>query len=150
MGRAIRLLIDADSIYSVCCFPTLSHSYVYALTRCCCRNNRSIRTKSGTKNAEETFPSFLDLVIWGHEHECKPAPSHIDRAIDTSSSSSASTAAPHNTAVLQPGSSVATSLCEGEAEKKHVFILQVSTAATSTSTLLTAFPVVSQLQLEFS
>lgn len=30
----------------------------------------------GAKNAikEDYLPSFLDLVIWGHEHECIPDP----------------------------------------------------------------------------
>ncbi len=23
---------------------------------------------------DKLFPKFLDLVIWGHEHECKPEP----------------------------------------------------------------------------
>ncbi|GJQ11504.1 hypothetical protein GpartN1_g3295.t1 [Galdieria partita] len=56
---------------------------------------------------EELFPSFLDLVVWGHEHECK---------IELQGS---------NPCITQPGSSIATSLIEGEAVPKHVAILEI-------------------------
>ncbi|GJD08032.1 Double-strand break repair protein MRE11 [Galdieria sulphuraria] len=56
---------------------------------------------------EELFPSFLDLVVWGHEHECK---------IVLQGSK------PY---ITQPGSSIATSLIEGEAVPKHVAILEL-------------------------
>lgn len=34
------------------------------------------RVDRGPKNyvAEEMLPDFLDLVIWGHEHECRISP----------------------------------------------------------------------------
>jgi double-strand break repair protein MRE11 len=56
---------------------------------------------------EDLFPSFLDLVIWGHEHECK---------IELQGP---------NPCITQPGSSIATSLIEGEAVPKHVAILEI-------------------------
>lgn len=70
------------------------------------------RVKSNPKNAipEHSLPRFLDFVIWGHEHECLPDPKDVPGM------------AFH---VLQPGSSVATSLIEGEAKKKHVVMLEV-------------------------
>jgi double-strand break repair protein MRE11 len=39
------------------------------------------RVDRGPKNyiAEEMLPNFLDLVIWGHEHECKITPEWNDR-----------------------------------------------------------------------
>jgi double-strand break repair protein MRE11 len=52
---------------------------------------------------ENFIQSFFDMVIWGHEHECL-----IDPAYN----------AEQGFYVVQPGSSVATSLCEGEAEPK--------------------------------
>lgn len=59
----------------------------------------------------ETFlPSFLDLVVWGHEHECL-----IDPRKNPETGFS----------VMQPGSSVATSLMPGEAVPKHVAIVSV-------------------------
>lgn len=66
----------------------------------------------GKKNCihEHMLPDFLDLVVWGHEHECIITPewsSHEEFVI------------------LQPGSSVATSLCEGEGVTKHVGIVHV-------------------------
>ncbi|EIE24780.1 DNA repair exonuclease [Coccomyxa subellipsoidea C-169] len=66
----------------------------------------------GAKNAikEDYLPSFLDLVIWGHEHKCIPEP--VAAESDKTFS------------ILQPGSSVATALSEGEAKKKHVVVLE--------------------------
>lgn len=59
---------------------------------------------------EQFLPEFLDLVIWGHEHECIPHLVHNPtKKFD----------------VLQPGSSVATSLCDAEAKPKNVFILEL-------------------------
>lgn len=59
---------------------------------------------------ENFLPNFLQFVLWGHEHECLPFPAYNpDTGFDT----------------LQPGSSVATSLSEGEAAQKHVFIMNI-------------------------
>lgn len=60
---------------------------------------------------ENFLPSFLDLVIWGHEHECDIEP-HLNPEM--------------NFRVMQPGSSVATSLVPGEAVPKCVSILTVT------------------------
>ena len=60
---------------------------------------------------ENFLPDFLDLVIWGHEHECKIHPT-INPEM--------------NFKVMQPGSSVATSLALGEAVEKHVAILSIT------------------------
>ncbi|KAI9774343.1 MAG: meiotic recombination [Geoglossum simile] len=59
---------------------------------------------------ENFLPEFLDLVVWGHEHECL-----IDPRLNPEMSFH----------VMQPGSSVATSLCPGEAVSKHVAIISV-------------------------
>ncbi|OQN97373.1 hypothetical protein B0A48_16437 [Cryoendolithus antarcticus] len=60
---------------------------------------------------ENFLPDFLDLVIWGHEHECKIDPiTNPEKGFK----------------VMQPGSSVATSLVEGEAVPKHVAILSIT------------------------
>jgi double-strand break repair protein MRE11 len=65
----------------------------------------------GPKNCvhESFLPKFLDLVMWGHEHDC---------LIDVV----ASTQGYH---ITQPGSSVATQLTPGEALKKHVAIVKI-------------------------
>ena len=62
------------------------------------------------KNAisERYLPSWLDLVVWGHEHECLVEPTDYG-----------------DFSVSQPGSSVVTSLVEGEAKKKQVLLLEV-------------------------
>jgi double-strand break repair protein MRE11 len=64
-----------------------------------------------TSSIPENFlPNFLDLVFWGHEHECVPHPVHNpEMGFD----------------VLQGGSSIATSLSEGEMADKHVFIMSI-------------------------
>lgn len=58
----------------------------------------------------DMLPDFLDFVIWGHEHEAK----HKEEESDIEA-----------TTIYQPGSSVATSLCEGEAQKKAIGILEI-------------------------
>lgn len=60
---------------------------------------------------ENFLPVFLDLVVWGHEHECLIDPKYNPEM---------------NFHVMQPGSSVATSLMPGEAVAKHVAILNVT------------------------
>lgn len=68
------------------------------------------RARHGPSNhiPVEFLDSFLDLVMWGHEHECRIQPEQYQ-----------------DFAVTQPGSSVATSLSENEAEAKHVAILSI-------------------------
>lgn len=70
------------------------------------------RAERGPKNyvPEEILPEFLDLVVWGHEHDCRIWPEEVPSK---------------NFFVTQPGSSVATSLAEGESIDKHVGILQI-------------------------
>jgi double-strand break repair protein MRE11 len=59
----------------------------------------------------ETFLNdFIDLILWGHEHEC---------LIDLSKNEI------KNFYITQPGSSIATSLCEGESKTKHIGILRI-------------------------
>ncbi|KAJ6133760.1 DNA-binding [Penicillium sp. IBT 18751x] len=60
---------------------------------------------------ENFLPGFMDLVIWGHEHECLIDP-HLNPETKFH--------------VMQPGSSVATSLVPGEAVAKHVSIVSVT------------------------
>ncbi|XP_033738738.1 double-strand break repair protein MRE11-like [Pecten maximus] len=70
------------------------------------------RSKHTTTNyiPEQFLDDFLDLVIWGHEHECRIKPEWNSV---------------QNFYVSQPGSSVATSLSEGETVKKHIGLLQI-------------------------
>ena len=70
------------------------------------------RVAHGKKNyIPETFlESFLDLVIWGHEHECRIRPEYNEL---------------REFYVTQPGSTVITALCESEAVPKSVGILKI-------------------------
>ncbi|KAF3000298.1 meiotic recombination [Curvularia kusanoi] len=60
---------------------------------------------------ESFLPEFMDLIVWGHEHECLIDPRHNPE---------------QGFYVMQPGSSVATSLMPGEAVPKHVAIVSVT------------------------
>lgn len=51
------------------------------------------------------FDDSVDLVIWGHEHDCRIVPEPV---------------AGKRYFISQPGSSVATSLAEGESIEKRV------------------------------
>ncbi|KAG1669695.1 Double-strand break repair protein MRE11 [Nymphon striatum] len=70
------------------------------------------RVRHGATNfiPEEFLDDLLDLVIWGHEHECRIEPEWNSH---------------QNFYVSQPGSSVATSLCHAETVPKHVGILEI-------------------------
>ncbi|CAH2229383.1 jg1516, partial [Pararge aegeria aegeria] len=62
---------------------------------------------------ENVLPSFLDLVIWGHEHDSQVfATKDVKRENESF-------------LVVQPGSTVATSLAAGEALPKHCALLQL-------------------------
>lgn len=76
----------------------------------CVHQNHHAYTETGYL-PESFLPDFLDLVIWGHEHECL-----IDPRLNPET----------NFHVMQPGSSVATSLVPGEAVTKQVAILSVT------------------------
>ena len=70
----------------------------------------------GTKNClhESMIPEWMDVVVWGNEHECKP---NLDPSLVGTFR------------IYQPGSSVSTSLCEGEsmAHPKGFGMLTVKT-----------------------
>lgn len=70
------------------------------------------RVERGPKRyiSESYIPDFVDLVIWGHEHDCE-----IEPVMNMAK----------GFYVMQPGSSVPTSLSEGESLTKHVAILKV-------------------------
>ncbi|ELU06474.1 hypothetical protein CAPTEDRAFT_226161 [Capitella teleta] len=70
------------------------------------------RSKHGATNyiPEQFLANFLDLVFWGHEHECliDPVWNSLQEFF-----------------VTQPGSPIATSLSKGETAPKHVGILKI-------------------------
>ncbi|KAK7112168.1 double-strand break repair protein MRE11-like [Littorina saxatilis] len=59
---------------------------------------------------EQFLDDFLDLIFWGHEHECRIVPEWNGM---------------QNFYITQPGSSIATSLNEGETKQKHIGLLQI-------------------------
>lgn len=70
------------------------------------------RVDRGPKNyiPEKVLPEFIDFVLWGHEHDCRVVPEENPTK---------------GFFVSQPGSSVATSLSEGESIDKHIAVLYV-------------------------
>ncbi|KAN0136826.1 Metallo-dependent phosphatase-like protein [Lactarius tabidus] len=70
------------------------------------------RVKHGPQESvpEGLFDDSIDLVVWGHEHDCRIRPEPV---------------AGKRYFISQPGSSVATSLAEGEAVDKHVALVKI-------------------------
>ena len=71
------------------------------------------RAQHGVTNhiPESFLPPFFDLVVWGHEHECHVEPEYHVCGEDADGEET-------GMYIYQPGSSVATSLCEGEVGRK--------------------------------
>ncbi|KZS87402.1 DNA repair exonuclease [Sistotremastrum niveocremeum HHB9708] len=70
------------------------------------------RVPHGPQNSvpEGMFDDSINLVVWGHEHDCRISPEPV---------------AGKQYVITQPGSSVATSLAEGEAIEKHVALVEI-------------------------
>lgn len=65
-------------------------------------------TRGSSKGISDTLlPTWLDYVVWGHEHDSVP-----DLTLS-------------KPPIVQPGSTVATSLTAGEAKPKHAILLEV-------------------------
>lgn len=60
------------------------------------------------------FPKFFDIIIWGHEHDSFTEPRTTQN---------------REYRIYQPGSTVSTSLTEGEARTKHMFLLEIKNLA---------------------
>lgn len=60
---------------------------------------------------EEYLPKFMDFVFWGHEHDYEWKPKEVGG---------------NKFSLLQLGSSVATSLSEGESKPKFIGLLEIS------------------------
>lgn len=102
--RLFRTFKDGGVTFEV---PTVSENEWFNIL--CVHQNHTGHTNTAFL-PEQFLPDFLNLIIWGHEHECIPNFMHNpSKDFD----------------VLQPGSSVATSLCEAECKEKHVFIVEL-------------------------
>lgn len=64
------------------------------------------------------FDDSIDLVVWGHEHDCRIVPEPVGEK---------------NYFITQPGSSVATSLADGEALPKFVGLIRSQAAEALTT-----------------
>nr|WPK49566.1 MRE11 [Viridiscus sp. 1 JF-2023a] len=81
--------------------------------------NRVPRGASTTNHIPEyMLPDWMDLIVWGHEHDCVP------RVVETPYVEE-QTGRITVRRVLQPGSTCSTSLSEAEALPKHVFLLEL-------------------------
>lgn len=81
------------------------------------RPQRSNDRSTGAHVPESLIPSFFDLVIWGHEHECKIEPQYYESSVNVCGD---------GFYLMQPGSTIATALSAEEALPKHVAVLTVS------------------------
>lgn len=86
----------------------------------CIHQNRHVRGLTGVDRArsnavtDEMLRGFFDLVIWGHEHECVKETVVVQQTEREGAFE-----------ILQPGSSVVTSLSPEEAKPKHCVLLEV-------------------------
>uniref|UniRef100_A0A0N5AYB9 Mre11_DNA_bind domain-containing protein n=1 Tax=Syphacia muris TaxID=451379 RepID=A0A0N5AYB9_9BILA len=80
------------------------------------RPRRSQDRSTGAHLPESLIPTFFDLVIWGHEHECKIEPQYYESSVDVCGD---------GFYIIQPGSTIATSLSAEEAVPKKVTILTI-------------------------
>jgi len=73
------------------------------------------RSKHGQTNyiPDHFVDGFVDLVFWGHEHECRVEPEMVNHGEGK------------QFFITQPGSSVATALTEGESQQKCIGLLTV-------------------------
>lgn len=99
-----------------------------------------MRNKGALPHFEALLPPFLDLVVWGHEHECRQqcvATAYVQQRQGGAAGAGEGEEGEgipvddgdRSTYILQPGSTVATSLTPGEAAQKCAFLLQVKGAA---------------------
>lgn len=100
------------------------------------------RVKTNPKNAisEHFLPRFLDFIVWGHEHECLVDPQvapNIYLFFSITHDFTFATVSHWRSFcfeqevagmgfhITQPGSSIATSLIDGESKPKHVLLLEI-------------------------
>ncbi len=83
---------------------------------CCSFFFSFFRAKHGASNyiPPSFIPDFFDLIIWGHEHECLIEPEFVPTGAETEEGEE------KGIFISQPGSSVATSLSDGEQKPKYV------------------------------
>nr|WPK49562.1 MRE11 [Batillipes sp.] len=69
------------------------------------------RIPRGSKNyiPEDMIPDWINLIVWGHEHESIPHVINYGKR-----------------KILQPGSTIATSFSKDETCQKHVFVLHIN------------------------
>ncbi|AQK50467.1 MRE11B [Zea mays] len=80
-------------------------------------HQKRTRGSPGDAISELLLPRFVDMVIWGHEHECL-----IDPQVKLIDPQEVPGMGFH---ITQPGSSIATSLINTEANPKHALFLEI-------------------------
>jgi hypothetical protein len=114
--RLCRLFSTPNSVEWVRPAPTPDAAIAEWFNLFVLHQNRVAHTQAAKNCVREGhLARFLDLIVWGHEHECLADPwESVEGAGEFS--------------VLQPGSSVATALSEGESKRKHVVLLEIMDA----------------------
>eukprot|EP00906_Rhabdomonas_costata_P015633 RCo022458 len=74
--------------------------------------NRVQRGWTRSAITDEMLAGFFDLVVWGHEHECRIDVERVERG-------------GHAFEICQPGSTIATQLTPDEVKPKHIGLLEV-------------------------
>jgi double-strand break repair protein MRE11 len=111
--RLCRLFSTPNSVEWVRPAPTPDSALADWFNIFVLHQNRIAHTQAAKNCVREGhLARFLDLVVWGHEHECLADPWESVEGGGVFS-------------VMQPGSSVATALSEGESKRKHVVLLEI-------------------------
>uniref|UniRef100_A0AC35TIW7 Mre11_DNA_bind domain-containing protein n=1 Tax=Rhabditophanes sp. KR3021 TaxID=114890 RepID=A0AC35TIW7_9BILA len=101
--------------------PKDGHSYFNILVLHQNRPRRNFTRRTGAFIPDKLIPDFFDLIVWGHEHMSIPDLEKVTRSDEFGKETSFY--------ILQPGSTVATSLCEDEKGQKNCFILKINGTA---------------------
>ncbi len=73
--RLARLFAQAGMVTWIRPQPTADCSLDDWLSVMVLHQNRVERGAQSKNSVQEShLPAFLDVVVWGHEHECKPVP----------------------------------------------------------------------------
>uniref|UniRef100_A0A914XZP4 Mre11 DNA-binding domain-containing protein n=1 Tax=Panagrolaimus superbus TaxID=310955 RepID=A0A914XZP4_9BILA len=98
------------------CFPEDVDDWFNILVVHQNRPPRSLTRTTGSFLPLSVLPSQMNLIIWGHEHKCEIEPQFFPKGTGNEKD---------GFFIIQPGSTVATSICADETSAKHVSVLEI-------------------------
>uniref|UniRef100_A0AC34FZ53 Mre11 DNA-binding domain-containing protein n=1 Tax=Panagrolaimus sp. ES5 TaxID=591445 RepID=A0AC34FZ53_9BILA len=98
------------------CFPEDVDSWFNILVVHQNRPPRSLTRTTGSFLPLSVLPSQMNLIIWGHEHKCEIEPQFFPKGAGDEND---------GFFIIQPGSTVATSISVDETSAKHVAVVEI-------------------------